>query len=97
MGDEPPDCVALCEKGKAERCRGAELLMCEENCLGEDYRVERTNCRPEYNAMLECTERIADICDVLGQCRSEYDTLCDCYHDYCNAHPDEMTCDGICR
>jgi hypothetical protein len=89
----PPSCVSLCEKGKDARCPRSELLMCEENCLSEDYLVERSGCRSDYNPMLVCTGSIDDICDVLDQCRPEYDALVACYHDYCEDHGSEPGCE----
>jgi hypothetical protein len=94
--DEGPDCIELCEKGKQEGCRGTDTLMCEDSCLSEDFRVERTRCRPEYEAMRECTAELDDVCRVVIDCRSQYQTLCDCYWEYCEDHPTEDICIGIC-
>jgi len=91
-GEEGSDCVSLCEKGKAERCMGAELIRCEDSCLGEDVKVEATGCRSEYDAVQGCTEELEDICSVRNACRSEIAGLFACYADYCADHTSSNLC-----
>jgi hypothetical protein len=84
--------VSLCEKGKAEKCAGAEQLRCEDSCLGEDVRVEATGCRSEYDEMQECTAELEDICAVRTDCKAELQTLLGCYAEYCASHASSPFC-----
>lgn len=86
------DCVSLCEKGKAEKCPGAEQLRCEDNCLGEDVRVEATGCRSAYEKVHTCTAELEDICTVRTGCDAELDGLFACYAKYCTSHASSPFC-----
>lgn len=86
------DCVSLCEKGKAEECAGAEQLRCEDNCLGEDVRVEATGCRSDYEKVHTCTAELEDICTVRAGCKSELAALFACYAEYCADHASSPFC-----
>ena len=90
--EQGTDCVSLCEKAKAEKCPGAEQLRCEDNCLGEDVRVEATGCRSEYGTMQECTAELEDICAVRTACKSELAALFACYAEYCVDHASSPFC-----
>jgi hypothetical protein len=90
--EQGTDCVSLCEKGKAEKCPGAEQLRCEDSCLGEDVRVEATGCRSEYDKMQTCTAELEDICGVLKDCGTELKQLRACYAEYCVDHASSPFC-----
>jgi hypothetical protein len=78
----PYDCLDLCEKGRKE-CPGAEVLRCEDQCLGEDFRVEATGCRAPRNVLLNCMGELDDICRVQQDCDDEIRSLYDCYRAAC--------------
>lgn len=82
-GNEGPDCVALCEKGKAESCPGVGGLNCDDNCLQEDVRAETSGCRGAYNQTLICSADLEDICSVISGCRDELVRYNDCIEEFC--------------
>jgi hypothetical protein len=84
QGNEEPDCVALCEKGKAAQCRGAEGLNCDDNCFSEDATAETSGCRPTYNDTLACMRSLENICDVATSCAGEVVAHRACVSDYCS-------------
>jgi hypothetical protein len=88
------DCMDLCEKGKEERCPGAEALRCEDQCLSEDFRVEGTGCRSERDDVLDCTGELDDICRVREDCDDEIRALWDCYRVACKDN-DADYCTGV--
>jgi hypothetical protein len=90
--EQGTDCVSLCEKGKEEKCPGAEQLRCEDNCLGEDVRVEATGCRSEYTKVHQCTAELEDICTVRTACKAQLTALFACYAEYCVDHPSSAFC-----
>jgi len=85
-----PDCAELCQKGKDERCPGAELIQCEDNCLSEDARAETSGCRAAYDASLECTASLEDICTVAKACSDQVTDYLDCVADFCKDHSAEF-------
>jgi hypothetical protein len=90
----PYDCAELCEKGKQEKCPGAEALRCEDQCLGEDFRVEGTGCRAQRNVLLNCMGKLENICRVQQDCDDEIRSLWDCYRVACEDNDAEY-CDDI--
>lgn len=85
LGDDGPDCVALCEKGKAE-CQGLGAVNCEDNCLSEDVTAETSGCRGTYNQTLDCSANLEDICTVPKSCGNELRAHKACIDDYCSDH-----------
>jgi hypothetical protein len=82
-GNEGPDCVALCEKGKAESCTGSAGLNCDDNCFSEDARAETSGCRGAYNGTLTCSAELEDICTVASGCRAELRDYLGCIEEFC--------------
>ena len=85
-----PDCAELCQKGKDKRCPGAEAIQCEDNCLSEDARAGTSGCRATYDASLECTAALEDICTVARACGDEVKAYLECIDDYCEDHSAEF-------
>jgi hypothetical protein len=84
QSDEEPQCVALCEKGKAKECRGVAGLNCDDNCFSEDATAETSGCRRTYDDTLACFEQLEDICTVQSNCASELVAHRDCIEEYCS-------------
>jgi hypothetical protein len=89
------DCVSLCEKAKDERCPGYERVPeCEGSCLWDDFTVQGTGCHREYEATIDCSAELEDICTVLDDCEEEFDELKECYEDSCAKKPADY-CVGV--
>jgi hypothetical protein len=82
-----PDCVVLCEKGKAQRCPGAAGLNCDDNCFSEDATAETSGCRNTYNSTLACFDEVEDICTVRSNCAAELVAHQTCVKNYCSKNP----------
>lgn len=89
-GTGRPDCLQLCQKGKAERCPGSEALQCEDNCLSEDARAETSGCRALYDESLQCSASLEDICTVAKACADPVAEYLECLEDYCKDHSAEF-------
>ena len=89
-GKPKADCYDLCQKAKAEHCSGAEDKNCEQTCLIEDFLVQQTSCRDEYDDALECTADLDDICDLRTDCGDEIRAQQDCYRRYCRNSNDSL-------
>jgi hypothetical protein len=84
--DDEPDCVVVCEKGKAKGCDGTSALKCDDHCLREDVVAENSGCRDAYTQTLTCSSNLEDICSVLSSCRTELIRYQDCIEEYCSEH-----------
>jgi hypothetical protein len=89
QGNDGPDCVALCEKLKAEECPGAAGVNCDDQCFSEDATAETSGCRRTYTDTLICTEGLENICEVASEdgCRDEVVAHQACIRNYCSENP----------
>jgi hypothetical protein len=86
-------CLALCHE-QAD-CENAPVPgeLCGAVCGANGTSTKTAGCETEYDALLDCTEALADKCETTNACGPgpglEWNG---CVQRYCQAHPGENFC-----
>ena len=72
-----PDCESQCEDRNA--CEGTQAKDCDRYCEGLQEDIENESCEDQYDALLECTSDLDDICEAPADaCASEESVFNEC-------------------
>jgi hypothetical protein len=91
QSDDKGGCAALCERGLDE-CPELPRVRCEDQCLYEDQRAQKTGCQKQVDAVAKCSSALDDICTTQMACDPEIKAVWACIGVYCMKHPSYDGC-----